>query len=87
MIDSQTLGYWGMIGCAALATVLLVVERHLLRKQVKAQHELLQMYRKEKVVSDRLIDLLKASCLEYVTVLKSVGLIKDEEAQKQKLDG
>lgn len=85
MIDTQTIGYYGMISCVGLMIGMLFLERFLMRKQIKALKELLDAYRAEKSITDRLVTVLRTTNLEYSNTLRQLGFIKEEE--KPKLDG
>jgi len=85
LTTTQTIAYYGMIVCVALGFGLIVLENFFLKKQVKAQRDLIQDMRSALKSGDDLIKALRVTNTEYLSVLRQIGLVKEEE--KPRLDG
>lgn len=85
MIDTQTIGGWGMIVCVGLLLILITAENWLLKKRTKTQHDLILEMSDALKSANGLIELLRTTNTQYAAVLRQYGFIKDEE--KPKLDG
>ena len=85
LTGAQVVSYYGMYICVAVLFLLLVAENFILKRRVKMQHDLIMDMKGSLEVGDKLIGVLRTTNLEYLSVLRQAGFIKDEE--KPKLDG